>query len=89
MCWKNKSLTIPTLLRVRETTERESDMESNDLWEALGTLEDDQAMQVLTQLFARYERELDRFPGDPAAETFFHNLALIMVQVQSCNLNRR
>lgn len=64
-------------------------METNDLWEALGTLADDQAMQVLTQLFARYEQQWERSPGDPAAETFFHNLTLIMSQVQSCNVNRR
>lgn len=64
-------------------------MKTNDLWEALGTLADDQAMQVLTQLFARYEQQRERSPGDPAAETFFQHLALIVSQVQSCNVNRR
>lgn len=64
-------------------------MVTNDLWETLGTLADDQAMQVLTQLFARYEQQRERFPDDSAAATFFHNLALIVSQVQSCNVNRR
>jgi len=64
-------------------------MEINDLWEMLGTLADEQAMQVLTQLFARYEQQRERFPDDPATEAFFHNLALVMSQVQSCNVNRR
>jgi hypothetical protein len=64
-------------------------MNSNDLWEALGTLEDDQATHVLTQLFARYEQRREQCPDDPAAAAFFQDLAAIMVQVQSCNVNRR
>jgi len=64
-------------------------MNSNDLWEALGSLEDEQAMQVLTQLFARYEQRREHSPDDPAVAAFFQNLAVIMAQVQSCNVNRR
>jgi len=64
-------------------------MNSNDLWEALGSLEDDQALQVLTQLFARYEQRREQYPDDLESENFFQNLAVIMAQVQSCNVNRR
>lgn len=64
-------------------------MNSNDLWDALGSLEDDQAYQVLTQLFARYEQRREQYPDDPATDIFFQNLTAIMAQVQSCNVNRR
>jgi hypothetical protein len=64
-------------------------MNSNDLWEALGTLEEDQALQVLTQLFARYEQHREQYPDDLASENFFQHLAVIVAQVQSCNVNRR
>ena len=66
-----------------------TDMNSNDLWEALGSLEDDQAAQVLTQLFVRYDLRREQCPSDPAAALFFQDLAAIMSQVQSCNANRR
>ena len=64
-------------------------MNTNDLWEALGSIEDDQAYQVLTQLFARYEKCREQNPADPEAEAFFQALTVIMDQVQSCNVNRR
>lgn len=64
-------------------------MNSNDLWDALGSLEDDQAYQVLTQLFVRYEQRREQYPDDPATVIFFQNLTAIMTQVQSCNVNRR
>ena len=64
-------------------------MTSNDLWDALGSLEDDQATHVLAQLFARYEQRKGQCPDDPAAVAFFQNLAAILEQVQSCNVNRR
>jgi hypothetical protein len=64
-------------------------MDNNNLWDSLGSLEDDQAYQVLTQLFTRYEQRREQNPDDPAAASFFQNLAVIMAQVQSCNLNRR
>ena len=64
-------------------------MNSNDLWETLGSLEDDQAFQVLTQMFARYEQRREQYPEDQATENFFQNLAIVMGQVQSCNVNRR
>jgi hypothetical protein len=64
-------------------------METIDLWEALGSLEDDQATQVLTQMFARFEQRREQHPADPAAESFFQALAVCIAQVQSCNVNRR
>jgi len=64
-------------------------MNTTDLWDDLGSLEDDQAYQVLTQLFARYEQRRERNPGDLEADSFFQNLSVIIKQVQSCNVNRR
>jgi len=60
-----------------------------DLWERLGALEDDQAFQVLTQLFSRFETRRNNNPADPASTLFFDNLASVIDQVQSCNINRR
>ena len=56
-------------------------MNTTDLWDDLGSLENDQAYQVLTQLFARYEQRREQNPGDPAAESFFQALAVIINQV--------
>ena len=64
-------------------------MNSNDLWEALGSLDNDQAYQILIQLFARYEEQQERRPDDPEAQAFFQALATIISQVQSCNVSRR
>lgn len=61
----------------------------NDLWNALGSLEDDQAQQVLSQLFLRYEQRLQHHPGASEAESFMQTLAAIIAQVQSCNVSRR
>ena len=67
---------------------QENDMQL-DLWERLGSLEDDQALQVLTQLFTRFEGRRNNDPADPAAIIFFEHLATVIDQVQSCNINRR
>jgi hypothetical protein len=77
------------LPRDRTVKSKGRDMNNNDLWEVLGSLEDEQAYQVLTQLFARYEQRREQYPDDPTAKTFFQDLAVIMLQVQSCNVNRR
>jgi hypothetical protein len=60
-----------------------------DLWERLGSLEEDQALQVLTQLFSRLEVRRNNDPADAAATILFENLATVIDQVQSCNINRR
>lgn len=64
-------------------------MTNNDLWAVLGSLDEQQAYQVLIELFTRYEQRRELYPGDPEAEHFFKNLAAILAQVQSCNVNRR
>lgn len=64
-------------------------MNTTDLWERLGELENDQALQVLTQLFARYENNLQLNPQDPESSVFFRHLAAILEQIQTCNVNRR
>nr|WP_320012621.1 hypothetical protein [uncultured Desulfobulbus sp.] len=64
-------------------------MTESDIWELLGDLEEDQLLQVLTQLFARYEERLQKNPDDPATKLFFRDLSVVLEQVQSCNLNRR
>jgi len=64
-------------------------MDTNELWDALGSLDDEQAYQILTQLFARYEKCRELNPADPEAQAFFQALSVIMAQVQSCNVSRR
>ena len=64
-------------------------MNSNDLWEALGTLDNDQAYQILIQLFARYEERQEQHSDNPESRAFFQALATIISQVQSCNVSRR
>lgn len=41
-------------------------MNTNDLWKALGSMDDEQSFQVLTQLFARYEQPREQHPDAPA-----------------------
>ena len=65
------------------------DMQTADLWAMIGDLDEDQPIQVLTQLFARYEKRIELNPADPEAVLFFRDLASILEQVLSCNLNRR
>jgi cytochrome c-type biogenesis protein CcmH/NrfG len=68
---------------------RNPEQHSGDLWEMLGDLADDQALQVLTELFARYEHHLQQNPQDPGSASFFRHLAAVLHQVRSCNVNRR
>lgn len=62
---------------------------SNDAWEHLGELTEEDAMHVLTRLFSMYEEEEQRNPGDKAATLFFRNLITALGQTSACNLNRR
>lgn len=62
---------------------------SNDVWEALGDLAEEDALHVLTRLFTMYEEQLQLKPDDEAAELFFRNLATAVSQACECNLNRR
>ncbi|WPD23077.1 MAG: hypothetical protein SD837_00655 [Candidatus Electrothrix scaldis] len=62
---------------------------SNEAWDHLGELSEDDAIHVLTRLFALYEEQEQRNPDDPAAPLFFRNLITALEQTSSCNLNRR
>jgi len=62
---------------------------SNDVWAALGELEEEDAVHVLTRLFTMYEEQQQRNPDDGAAALFFRNLATAVSQARECNLNRR
>jgi hypothetical protein len=62
---------------------------SNQAWEHLGELTEEDAMHVLTRLFSMYEEEEQRNPGDKAAALFFRNLITALGQTSACNLNRR
>ena len=62
---------------------------SNDAWEHLGELTEEDAMHVLTRLFSMYEEEGQRHPEDKAAPLFFRNLITALGQTSACNLNRR
>ena|GEM_PF-5217275 len=42
--------------RMRKRAGRQTDMHAGDLWDKLGSLADDQATQVLTHLFTRFEQ---------------------------------
>ena len=61
----------------------------NDLWEAIGSLGEDEIPHVLTRLFTMYEEMLARDPGDANARLFFRNLDTAISQANLCNLNRR
>ncbi len=62
---------------------------TNDIWEILGDVEEDDIPHVLTKLFTIYEEKLDRNPDDRAAADFFKHLSQALTQVDACNLNRR
>ena len=60
----------------------------NDPWEAMGTLEEDEAMHVLTKLYSMYEKE-NQQQGDASAALFFQRMHQAIEQSKECNLNRR
>ncbi len=62
---------------------------TNDLWEAIGDLEEEDVPHVLTKLFTLYEERLSRHPDDEATLLFFQHLSQAMAQTSECNLNRR
>jgi len=75
--------------RMRKTMNKTTEMQAGDLWDALGSLTDGQAVQVLAHLFTRFEQRRQHDLDDPAATAFFQFLAASMTQVQSCNVSRR
>jgi len=62
---------------------------TNDLWEALGDLEEEDVPHVLTKLFILYEERLSRNPDDTTTILFFQHLSQAVAQTSECNLNRR
>ena len=62
---------------------------TNDTWDALGGMQEEEFPHVLTRLFTIYEERLRRNPEDEAATLFFHHLAQAISQTSECNLNRR
>lgn len=66
-----------------------SESQPGDLWDAIGALDELEAMQVLTKLFATYEELLQRDPDNPEIKNFFQHLKLALDQAKECNLNRR
>jgi hypothetical protein len=64
-------------------------MNANDVWGRLGELNEEDAVHVLTRLFAMYEQRQQQQPDDEAAALFFRNLSTALDQALECNLNRR
>ena len=64
-------------------------MNADDVWAQLGELAEEDAVQVLTRLYAMYEQQQQQAPNDEAAALFFRNLATALDQALECNLNRR
>lgn len=64
-------------------------METGDLWEAIGSLDEAEALHALTRLYGRYEERLEKNPDDAVAADFMKELGLVLTLVNDCNLNRR
>jgi len=62
---------------------------SNELWEAIGAVDEEETGHVLTRLFTMYEQLLANDPKDKEALNFFRNLDTALTQTIECNLNRR
>ncbi|MFW2365909.1 MAG: hypothetical protein ACN4GW_05800 [Desulforhopalus sp.] len=61
----------------------------NDLWEAIGSISEEETHHLLTKLFDMYEKRLESDPDDPEAAVFFQNLNNALNMTTECNLNRR
>jgi len=61
----------------------------NDLWEALGAIDEEETPHVLTRLFTMYEQIIEGDPDNPEAHKFFQNLDNALSMTEECNLNRR
>ena len=47
---------------------------ANDLWDALGEIPEEEAIHVLTKLFATYEQQLQNDPQSQEVHHFFQKL---------------
>lgn len=61
----------------------------SDLWEALGSVDEQETGHVLTKLFVMYEQLLKKNSQDNEALNFFRNLDTALTLTAECNLNRR
>ena len=61
----------------------------NDLWEAIGSLAEEENAHVITKLFTMYEELWTKNPEDENALLFFRNLDTSISLSANCNLNRR
>ena len=61
----------------------------SELWEAVGSIEEEELQHVLTKLFMMYEELAERDPENPEADNFFLRLDNAITQSEECNLNRR
>lgn len=61
----------------------------NDIWEALGDIDDEEAQHVLSKLFVMYEDLVTRNGESQETNRFFQNLDNAIELSQECNLNRR
>lgn len=61
----------------------------NEIWEALGDIEDEEAQHVLARLFSMYEEMVSRDGESKETRRFFQNLDNAIEMTQECNLNRR
>lgn len=62
---------------------------ANEIWDALGELREEDAIQVVSRLFLVYEEIRKREPENEASLLFFKNLENVLSQVRECNVNRR
>lgn len=64
-------------------------MNTSELWDALGSLPENEMPHVVTRLFALYETRLQQNPEDQEALHFFKNLNRALTETCQCNSNRR
>ena len=61
----------------------------NDLWEAIGAIDEEESLHLLGRLFDMYEQLLQKDPESKEALLFFRNLDTALSITTECNLNRR
>lgn len=62
---------------------------SSALWEALGSIDEEEINHVVTRLFTLYEQLIEIDPENPEGLRFFQNLDNALALTEECNLNRR
>ena len=64
-------------------------MNTNDIWEKLGDLAENELFHVITKMFAVYEKKLETDPEDLESLSFFKHLDSTINETSQCNSNRR